>query len=449
MTLLRTILPAGALLGACALFFAGTGDAYTFLGGSLDLTQRDFRIQNNFTNPEANDNLVPHPDYPGATGAVMAIWKGVAEWGSELHGSGGGDSMQPGGLGSGGANFDASYQGLVNAPGGIDDNIISVIPGFGGGLIAYTELPISDGWRIRFYETPSIWHDGPGTIPGGQSDKDIQGVAAHEYGHALGLGHSTVAGSTMKGGSSGNQLSLRSIEPDDIAGLQALYGVASALKPSIRSYSLENGNVVIDGVNFAAFGNEVWFTRASGTGDGTPVMTTNVSSSNGGTRLVATIPAEAGAGDLLVKLPGGANDALSNAFPFDPVLGYCPPPITHGVAKTTSIGTVPTMRSFGTPSIFYGGFGLETQGGVPNALGILFYGSSPATQAFMGGTLYSRGPFVRDQVFTLGMFGDLWLPLSIDPSMVGTTRYYQLWFQDSGDAFGVGLSNGLEVTFCL
>jgi hypothetical protein len=32
--------------------------------------------------------------------------------------------------------------------------------------------------------------------------------------------------------------------------------------------------------------------------------------------------------------------------------------------------------------------------------------------------------------------------------MVGTTLYYQYWFRDPADSFGVGLSEGLEVTFC-
>jgi hypothetical protein len=40
----------------------------------------------------------------------MAIWKGVSEWGSELHGGNGlGDPTQT--VGSGGANFDVSWQG--------------------------------------------------------------------------------------------------------------------------------------------------------------------------------------------------------------------------------------------------------------------------------------------------------------------------------------------------
>jgi len=52
-----------------------------FLGGQLDLTQRDVRVFNNFVNPEANQNAVPDPSFPGAVGAPLAIWKAIVEWG--------------------------------------------------------------------------------------------------------------------------------------------------------------------------------------------------------------------------------------------------------------------------------------------------------------------------------------------------------------------------------
>lgn len=51
----------------------------------------------------------------------------------------------------------------------------------------------------------------------------IEDIAAHEFGHALGLGHTDVAGATMFPSASSCSTALRSLEADDIAGVQSLY----------------------------------------------------------------------------------------------------------------------------------------------------------------------------------------------------------------------------------
>jgi hypothetical protein len=51
----------------------------------------------------------------------------------------------------------------------------------------------------------------------------IEDIAAHEFGHALGLGHSTVASATMYPSVSTCATGNRTLDPDDIAGVQALY----------------------------------------------------------------------------------------------------------------------------------------------------------------------------------------------------------------------------------
>lgn len=55
------------------------------------------------------------------------------------------------------------------------------------------------------------------------STYDIFTVALHELGHALGLGHSTVAGSAMQAVYAGSR---RSLSADDIAGINSIYGPA-------------------------------------------------------------------------------------------------------------------------------------------------------------------------------------------------------------------------------
>jgi hypothetical protein len=448
---LRDLLPpAAAAAGAALLLAPGRGEAYLLIGHSLDLGQRDFRVHNNFTDPSANDNQVPDPRFPGATGAARAIWAAVSEWGSELRKDGGGDPSQPGGLGSGGANFDSTYQGLAPDPGGTDDNVFSELGGLSGGTLAFCELPAGDGWRIRFYRDVT-WYDGPGPPPPlGNGHKDLQGVATHEYGHALGLDHSTISVElTMFPGSSTDFVGRRSLEPDDIAGIQAVYGVKSPTKPRVTGYELLAGQVLVRGENFAAAGNEVWFTRVGPGADGTPARAVGLASSAGGTELLVPIPADAGSGDLLVRVPGSTGASLSNAYPFDAALGDCAGYERIGAAKVNSQGLSADLYAAGTPSVAYGDFRLEVPfGGIGGAPVVLFHGTQPGNRPLLGGTLYAGGPLKRDLVTSFGPFGDLYLPLQVTPAMIGETRWYQLWYQDPGDPQGVGLSNGVRVTFC-
>jgi hypothetical protein len=55
----------------------------------------------------------------------------------------------------------------------------------------------------------------------------IEDIAAHEFGHALGLGHSTTAGATMYPSAFTCDSSVRSLDADDISGVRALYPVAA------------------------------------------------------------------------------------------------------------------------------------------------------------------------------------------------------------------------------
>ncbi len=330
------ILPAVAL-GAAALLLgpAPISEGFSLIGDNLSLSQRDFRIFNNFVDAAANDNQEPDYNFPGHQGAVMAIWKACVEWGSELHGSGNGDPTQPAGLGSGGANFDPSFQGESNGVGSSGNNIHSGLSGGDGGVLAFTESGGSGSWRIRYYENWN-WEDGPDAAAIGEID--LQGVACHEYGHAVGLGHSTVSGTTMFPSISGSGGGQRTIEADDINGVKAVYGTKSSTKPRIFSISISGGAVTILGEDFSSTGNQVWFTNTSVTSTGTDpfVKVTSVSSSGGGTQITVNIPASAGAGDILVQKNGTTHSSLSNAWPFDPA-GTPPAPTITGVDPTTAL----------------------------------------------------------------------------------------------------------------
>jgi hypothetical protein len=335
---LSRILAAAGLAGSVALVASLSQPvqtaAFSTIGGSLGTLQRDFRVFNNFTDVTANNNTTPQTAFPGQLGAVMAIWKGHVEWASEPYAGTGawdGASSNPV-LGSGGANFDNTFQGLNTSSGGTNDNTHSELAGSSGGVLAFTETPISTGWRI-FYYSSWTWQDGPGSVSSGI---DLQGVACHEIGHSLGLGHSSVGGATMFASISGTGTGQRSIEADDIAGIQSIYGVKSATKPHIGSLTGSKdvgGNLIINGTNFTATDNEVWFTKANG--DGVPVKVLGVPSTAGGTVINVTVPAGIMDGDVLVKALGTGGASLSNAWPMDVGAPAGDPPVAVSINPTS------------------------------------------------------------------------------------------------------------------
>jgi hypothetical protein len=91
-------------------------------------------------------------------------------------------------------------------------------------------------------------------------------------------------------------------------------------KPTICSTAVSGSTITITGVNFDPLDNDVWFTNANVTGTSADprVRVLELPSTNGGTQISLTIPANAGPGDVLVKIPPSSNGRyLSNAFPSD------------------------------------------------------------------------------------------------------------------------------------
>jgi len=226
--ILKTAAGAAVIAALCLFLSGGTLFGYKLLGHNLGLGQRDLRVYNNFQDPTANDNQTPDADFPGTLGAVMALWKGAIEWGSER--------MGQSSWGNGDANFDPVYVGEADKVGTTTSNIMSGLDQNGGNVIAYM-MGGGNGWKIRFYDQPWIWYDGPDNTPSGGNHMDLQGITAHEYGHALGLDHSSDPNATMYAYVSGTGNSQRTINSDDIAGVQAIYGSLAASKPHAWSTS--------------------------------------------------------------------------------------------------------------------------------------------------------------------------------------------------------------------
>lgn len=315
---LRIALGSSLIVGSTVLVTPESAEGYTTIGGSLGLAQRDFRLYNNFSGGSANNNNTTHANWPNYDGAELAVWKAGAEWNSRAHGDGTGDSTQSS-VGSGGANFSFAWNGNANGIGGGNDNIVSSISGSSGGVLAYCETPISNGWRIRFYGDAWTWQDGPGSIGSGM---DIQGIGCHELGHALGLGHSGFSSATMYAYATGNGQGERSLHSDDINGVKAVYGTMSGSMPWIDSVTgtiSPGSQITITGGNFSGSGNTVWMQSnlLNGANSGGEFeKITGLSSSNGGTVINMTVPQtgwEAGA--IHVQNGNGGNGSLSESHP--------------------------------------------------------------------------------------------------------------------------------------
>jgi len=461
----KLFLPATALTGAALLLVpVEPAVGYSTIGGSLGSSQRDVRVYNNFPDAASNNNTTEDENFPGYTGCFVAFWKGAAEWASELHaGDGDGDPHQNGGLGSGGANFDPFFAGEVTSSGGTNDNIVSSVSSCSSGVLAYCETPISNGWRIRMCEQWT-WADGPGTNTSG--GMDIQGIFCHEYGHALGLGHSTISAATMSAYASSTGVPDRSLHSDDIAGVQFVYGVRAANKPKITDIGISGNSMTVTGSGFTGSGNQVWFTPSGTTGtSGNPIVSVTNQTSNG-TSITVTIPSGAGPGNVMVKTSGSGHDDMSNAWPTDLADnggggGGCDAPTNYCASSQNSAGFGAVMGFSGTASYTANDLVLECYGAVPNQFGIFYYGPEQIYTPFGNGVRCIGAGFqgtFRLPVLQTNSFGDAIFALDYNqPPMNsgngiivdGMEYNFQFWFRDppAGGA-NFNLSDALNVVFC-
>ena len=126
-----------------------------------------------------------------------------------------------------GANFRFSFGGNTTQPNHTNDGINLVVfrNESNGSAIAtaytwFNGSSIVDA-DIVFWDAGFHFYAGTSGCSGGGIY--IEDVAAHEFGHALGLGHSTVGGATMYPSISACSSGARSLDADDIAGVVSLY----------------------------------------------------------------------------------------------------------------------------------------------------------------------------------------------------------------------------------
>jgi hypothetical protein len=131
-----------------------------------------------------------------------------------------------------GASIHFSYDGPSAQTGTGYDNINLVVfrNASNGSAIATTytwmvgpQLVDAD---IVFWDAGFLFFTGSTGCSGGFYIEDI---ATHEFGHALGLGHSTTTTATMYPSVSSCNTNPRTLDPDDIQGVTTLYPLAPAL----------------------------------------------------------------------------------------------------------------------------------------------------------------------------------------------------------------------------
>ena len=304
---------------------------------------------------------------------------------------------------------------------------------------------------------PIHWADGPDAQIG-IGNYDIQGTACHEYGHALGLNHTTVVGATMVAAAIGTAVGQRSIEDDDIQGMRSIYGVASATKITISAASMTGGIVTITGSFFSATGNQVWFTPSAVTATSAvpAIVVPNVASTGGGTQIQVVVPQGSGPGDVLVKSAGVGNDSLSNAWPIDPgTPPVCTTPTGFCVAAQNSTGGGALMSWSGSTSCLTNDLHLVTFGAPADKICLFLFGQDTSIMVpFGNGTRCLNTPLYRLPVTRTNSFGDADWPLDVNnlpsgPIVSGQTWGFQLWYRDpAAGGANFNSSDGLAVTFC-
>jgi len=192
-------------------------------------------------------------DVPEAA-AEAAIQTGAATWGSQSA-----------------ADFRFYYMGRTSGTAAMNNgkNEVFFRNVASGSTVAETYWWADSSGRvidadIMFYDGGITFFTGSSGCSGGLY---IEDVAAHEFGHALGLGHSSDPDATMYYVTNWCSTSGRSLAPDDLAGVEALYPPNSTSRNAPPSVSL---TAPADGSTVTAPGI-VTLTATAADSDGTVV----------------------------------------------------------------------------------------------------------------------------------------------------------------------------------
>jgi hypothetical protein len=215
----------------------------------------------------------------------------------------------------GNSAFRYTYAGRVSdTTTGYDSRNVAIFRPDGDGSQIAATYAWSSGGSIT--DTDIVFFDGPftyftgadGCVSTPSYGVYIEDVATHELGHALGLVHSAVDTATMVSGYPACSQFKRSLDPDDVAGVQSLYGsvakVTTNSAPTVAISSPGSSASFASGasINFAGSASDqqdgslssriIWASSLDGTlatgasfskvlSAGAHVITASVSDSNG------------------------------------------------------------------------------------------------------------------------------------------------------------------------
>lgn len=221
--------------------------------------------------------------YVGSVQTAMAAWNvrlGVVQFTSQ--------QLSPGSYASGNSLNEIVMDSQYNSG--------STRKDFGANTLAITVTFTQGNSRVEsdvVFNTAYNWNSYRGNLVNGQ--QDIQRVAIHELGHTLGLGHPDEAVPAQVGSAimRSNISNLDTMQADDIAGVQLLYGVPGVVPPNdnfanATTINLTGGTTQQTGTNIAATkqtgepshaganapqGHSVWWKWTASTNGSTTITT--------------------------------------------------------------------------------------------------------------------------------------------------------------------------------
>jgi hypothetical protein len=178
-------------------------------------------------------------DVPSSS-ALAAVQTAAAVWGNQ-----------------GGANISFQYAGQANDTATSNDgrNVVLFRNASNGAALATTYSwwsgsTLTDADIVVWDATYQYYTGTTGCTGGGAY---IEDVLAHEFGHALGLAHSSVGDATMYPSYYYCSTDVRTLAQDDIDGIQSLYGsstrAAANTAPTVSITSLSNGASFVQGAS--------------------------------------------------------------------------------------------------------------------------------------------------------------------------------------------------------